>query len=102
MARRQAAAASQKLLPPSHRIEIQLVDPIATLNFRPGRDKSVNRSTFELLGDIPLYRKNNKGTPILLKDLLYVQQFVDDTYSSKQGQQEFETRIPDAHSEASP
>jgi hypothetical protein len=33
MARRQAAAASHKLLPPSHRIEIKLVEPIDTLKF---------------------------------------------------------------------
>ena len=92
MARRQAAAAIQKLLPPSHRIEIQLVDPIATLKFRYGGDKSVNRSTFELLGEIPLSRKDNKGTNIVLKDLLYVNQFVDDTFEQQSDCRTLETK----------
>lgn len=42
MARRQAAAASHKLLPPSHRIEVQLVHPLETLAFSP--DASIGQS----------------------------------------------------------
>ena len=35
MARRQAVAASHKLLPPSHRVGVRLVDPVDTLKFSP-------------------------------------------------------------------
>jgi hypothetical protein len=43
LARRQAAAAFQKLIPPSHRIEVKLVTPAHTLDYSPGdlKDKSI-------------------------------------------------------------
>lgn len=51
MARRQAATASHKLLPPSHRIEVELVRPDETLEFhRSGREETV----YDLLGNIPI------------------------------------------------
>lgn len=60
MARRQAAAASHKLLPPSHRIEVQLLTPQQTLGFkRPGvpEQSAADKSIRELLGDVRLITK---------------------------------------------
>lgn len=60
MARRQAAAASQKILPSSHRVKVRLVDPEETLNFYPP-DKDKAQTIRALLKDVPIpTRKKNK------------------------------------------
>jgi hypothetical protein len=48
MARRQSAAAAQKLLPPSHRVEVRRVNAVKTLAFRPRHeqhDKDENKDS---------------------------------------------------------
>jgi hypothetical protein len=55
MARRQASAASHKLLPPSHRIEVNLVKPGETLNFCASSNNDSNKHTiYDLLEIITL------------------------------------------------
>jgi len=80
MARRQAAAASHKLLPPSHRIEVQLVKPIDTLHFRaPSMGKSDNgdgQTIYDLLQQVEMsiYGIEAKLT---FADLFYAQKFAE-------------------------
>lgn len=54
MARRQAAAASHKLLPPSHRVEVGLVSAEETLNFKPSNMSGNDKNISELLGAVRL------------------------------------------------
>jgi hypothetical protein len=49
MARRQAAAASHKLLPPSHRVEVELMQPEDTLKFSHQDDAADSNSTLQQL-----------------------------------------------------
>lgn len=68
MARRQAAAASHKLLPPSHRVEVHLVKPEETLGFySPDKGESV---TIRKLLEETKVTGTGKGRPeIRLVDL---------------------------------
>jgi len=66
MARRQAAAASHRLLPPSHRVRVKVVEPNETLEFKPtglqaGGEQ--NKSIRELLRDVKLFRNEPAGEP---------------------------------------
>lgn len=76
MARRQAAAALHKLLPPSHRVEVELVESKETLKFSPrnslGQSREGHRSIKALLERIPVTdparKDENKLTLIDLFD----------------------------------
>lgn len=66
MARRQAAAASHKLFPPSHRIKVGLVEPIDTLKFctssKDTSDQAVlrnDKTIYELLETVTIPTWNN-------------------------------------------
>lgn len=98
MARRQAAAASQKLLPPSHRIKVRRVRPRVTLNFCPssncrsaGDDRDTQHANSfkdwtiaKLLREIPIPTEEipiatkNKGRELNFLDLLDAGKLLDD------------------------
>ncbi|GBL47656.1 hypothetical protein SFMTTN_3498 [Sulfuriferula multivorans] len=70
MARRQAAAASHKLLPPSHRIEVDLVKPVETLGFSASsidtsdrNDSTKGQTIYELLEMVGIPNIGN-GPPV--------------------------------------
>jgi hypothetical protein len=82
MARRQAAAASHKLLPPAHRIEVELVKPKDALLFSPEREaghssgnKTINLK--QLLQEIPIEREGADQAEIKFIDLFYAKNRVD-------------------------
>lgn len=76
MARRQAAAAYQKLLPPSHRIEIDRVKPNETLKFRPSANE---KNIHQLLEQINIFLNESRedGRKICFTDLLGARNFVE-------------------------
>ncbi len=82
MARRQAAAASHKLLPPGHRIEVQLVDPMQTLAFLPmNRKGQPNKTIGQLFEEIEVTtalagREKTEDERIYFIDFFYTKKFV--------------------------
>ncbi|MDD5265575.1 MAG: hypothetical protein PHO08_00420 [Methylococcales bacterium] len=86
MARRQTAAAYQKLLPPSHRIEINRVKPEETLKFKPQDNE---KNIYELLNDINVFLIDSRidGIKIPFTDLLDTRKFVGTYEVSKADQQ---------------
>lgn len=80
MARRQAAASYQKLLPPSHRIEVNCVDAQETLLFK---QSPTDKSIYDLLNSIYVFRSENQadegieGHKVPFMDLLDAQKFID-------------------------
>lgn len=93
MARRQAAAASHRLLPPSHRVEIELVEAKHTLKFKlsgASQQPGTNKNIRELLAKVPLITEKNveekSQAKMKLVDLFYLQKFlkdVEDTEDTK-------------------
>lgn len=61
MARRQAAAASHRLLPPGHRIEVGLVQPRDTLCFRPAAGQLTMRTLFEKIAPAKEGKEDHNG-----------------------------------------
>jgi hypothetical protein len=107
MARRQAAAASHKLLPPSHRIKIDLLKPKEVLDFRLDPEKSEKSlSILELLQKVritPEEALNSRRWPeINMLHLLQPRVFIEDIMedipkeenSCFMGAAEFGLRLP--------
>jgi hypothetical protein len=82
MARRQAAAATHRLLPPSHRVKVGLVQPKETLAFKfsdasgqPGADKSIR----QLLEDIEIKASKAAGAKMRMISLFDTRELIEET-----------------------
>ncbi|MCK9397806.1 MAG: hypothetical protein M0Q44_19725 [Methylobacter sp.] len=86
MARRQAASSYQKLLPPSHRIEVKCVEPKETLRFKFSANEK--DTTYDLLKQINVFlnEEQGDGRKIPFTDLLDVRNFIETSEATKVGQ----------------
>jgi hypothetical protein len=77
MARRQAAASSHKLLPPSHRVEVEFMTPIETLTFKlKGRRGAKDEEIGSLLKNISVTEECDDKPEIHLIDLFYTENLI--------------------------